>query len=59
MKFRRPIIVVGLLAAVLVSSNYLDNSVFSSGFTKNYPVVVCPPTLPGLASQVSVSGKKT
>ena len=59
MKFRRPIIVVGLLAAVLVSSNYLDNSVFSSGYTKNYPVVVCPPTLPGLASQVSVSGKKT
>ncbi len=59
MKFRRSIIVVGLLAAVLVSSNYLDNSVFSSGYTKNYPVVVCPPTLPGLASQVSVSGKKT
>ncbi|CAB4538349.1 MAG: hypothetical protein F2530_01725 [Actinobacteria bacterium] len=59
MKFRRPIIVVGLLATVLVSSNYLDNSVFSSGYTKNYPVVVCPPTLPGLASQVSVSGKKT
>jgi len=59
MKFRRPIIVVGLLAAALVSSNYLDNSVFSSGYTKNYPVVVCPPTLPGLASQVSVSGKKT
>jgi len=59
MKFRRPIIVVGLLSAVLVSSNYLDNSVFSSGYTKNYPVVVCPPTLPGLASQVSVSGKKT
>lgn len=59
MKIRRPIIVVGLLAAVLVSSNYLDNSVFSSGYTKNYPVVVCPPTLPGLASQVSVSGKKT
>jgi len=59
MKIRRPIIVVGLLAAALVSSNYLDNSVFSSGYTKNYPVVVCPPTLPGLASQVSVSGKKT
>jgi hypothetical protein len=59
MKFRRPVIVVGLLVAVLVSSNYLDNSVFSSGYTKNYPVVVCPPTLPGLASQVSVSGKKT
>ena len=59
MKFRRPVIVIGLLVAVLVSSNYLDNSVFSSGYTKNYPVVVCPPTLPGLASQVSVSGKKT
>ena len=59
MKFRRPAIVFALLAVVLVSSNYLDNSVFSSGYTKNYPVVVCPPTLPGLASQVSVSGKKT
>ena len=59
MKLRRPALVISLLAIVLVSSNYLDNSVFSSGFTKNYPVVVCPPTLPGLASQVSVSGKKT
>lgn len=59
MKFRRSAIVFALLAVVLVSSNYLDNSVFSSGYTKNYPVVVCPPTLPGLASQVSVSGKKT
>jgi len=59
MKFRRSAIVFALFAVVLVSSNYLDNSVFSSGYTKNYPVVVCPPTLPGLASQVSVSGKKT
>ena len=59
MNIRRPAIVIALLATVLVSSNYLDNSVFSSGYTKNYPIVVCPPTLPGLASQVSVSGKKT
>ena len=59
MKIRRPAFVFALLATVLVISNYLDNSVFSSGYTKNYPVVVCPPTLPGLASQVSISGKKT
>lgn len=59
MKLRRPAIVISLLAIVLVSSNYLDNSVVTSGYTMNYPVVVCPPTLPGLASQVSVSGKKT
>lgn len=59
MKLRRPVIVISLLAVVLVGSNFLDNSVVTSGYTKNYPVVVCPPTLPGLASQVSVSGKKT
>jgi len=59
MKIRRPAIVSALLVVVLVISNYLNNSVFTSGYTKNYPVVVCPPTLPGLASQVSVSGKKT
>ena len=56
---RRSVIVAILLLLTLGVSNTLDSSVFSSGYTKNYPIVVCPPTLPGLASQVSVSGKKT
>ena len=42
-----------MLATLLTVTT--DNSVYS----ESYPAVVCPPTLSGLSSQISVSSRKT
>jgi hypothetical protein len=42
-----------------VIASALNVAVTKKGFSENYPAVVCPPTLPGLASQISLSSKKT
>jgi len=43
----------------LASSNALSSSISRQQFSIGYPSVVCPPTLNGLASQVSVGSRST
>jgi hypothetical protein len=59
MKFWRPIIISILSALVLVMSNFLNSSVSTTGFINSFPDVLCPPTLSGLSSQVSLAKKNT
>jgi hypothetical protein len=47
------------LLSVLGISSVLSVAVTTQNFSESYPVVVCPPTLDGLGSQISLSSKKT
>lgn len=58
MSFNRPLkFVSALLAAVSVAS-LLTVAVTKKSYSESYPAVVCPPTLSGLSSQISLSSKK-
>ena len=59
MSFNRPLkFLAALLAAVSVAS-LLSVAVTKKSYSESYPAVVCPPTLAGLSSQISLSSKKT
>ena len=59
MTFNRPLkFLAALLAAVSVAS-LLSVAVSKKSYSESYPAVVCPPTLAGLSSQISLSSKKT
>jgi len=59
MNFSRPIkFIVSLVVAVSLAS-LLNVAVTKKSFSENYPATVCPPTLAGLNSQISLSSKKT
>jgi hypothetical protein len=57
--FSRPLRFIAFIATAIVIASALNVAVTKKGFSENYPAVVCPPTLPGLASQISLSSKKT
>lgn len=59
MNFSRPLRFIAFIATAIVIASALDVAVSKKSFSENYPAVVCPPTLPGLASQISLSSKKT
>jgi hypothetical protein len=59
MKLIRPLRFLAVLMSVVVISSILSVAVTTQNFSESYPVVVCPPTLDGLGSQVSLSSKKT
>ncbi len=59
MNFSRPLRFIAFIATSIVIASALNVAVTKKGFSENYPAVVCPPTLPGLASQISLSSKKT
>ena len=59
MNFSRPLRFIAFIAAAIVISSALNVAVTKKSFSESYPAVVCPPTLPGLASQISLSSKKT
>ncbi|CAB4678689.1 unannotated protein [freshwater metagenome] len=59
MKYKNPLISIGILALSLIVSTTLSASVTTKGYSETYPAVVCPPTLPGLSSAISLSSKKT
>ena len=59
MNFSRPRRFIDFIATAIVIASALNVAATKKGFTENYPAVVCPPTLPGLASQISLSSKKT
>jgi hypothetical protein len=59
MKSRNSFISIGILALAFLIATVLGATVTSKGYSETYPVVVCPPTLPGLSSSISLSSKKT
>ena len=59
MKFRRFLIVALALGLLIATSNTLSSSISRQQFSMSYPSVVCPATLNGLASQVSLGSRST
>jgi hypothetical protein len=59
MKFRRFLIIALALGLLIASSNTLSSSISRQQFSMSYPSVVCPATLNGLASQVSLGSRST
>ncbi len=59
MKFKRPLVIVGIVTATLVVSNLTQVAVTNNGFSENYPPVVCPATPSGESSAVSVPSTQT
>lgn len=59
MKLIRPLKFLAVLLSVVGISSVLSVAVTTKSFSESYPVVVCPPTLDGLGSQISFSSKKT
>ena len=59
MKIPRPFRFIALLAASVVIASLLNVAVTTRTYSESYPAVVCPPTLGGLNSQISLSSKKT
>lgn len=59
MSITRPLRFIALIAVAITIASALNVAVTKKSFSESYPAVVCPPTLPGLASQISLSSKKT
>ena len=59
MSISRPLRFIAFIAVAITIASALNVAVTKKSFSENYPAVVCPPTLPGLASQISLSSKKT
>ena len=59
MKFKNSFISLGILLFSFIAATILGATVSSKGYSETYPAVVCPPTLPGLSSAISLSSKKT
>ena len=59
MKLIRPLKFLAVLLSVVGLSSVLSVAVTTKSFSESYPVVVCPPTLDGLGSQISFSSKRT
>jgi hypothetical protein len=59
MTFNRPLKFLAVLLSVIAVASVLSVAVTSKNFSESYPAVVCPPTLDGLGSQISLSSKKT
>ena len=59
MKVIRPFKFLAVLLSVLGISSLLSVAVTTKNYSQSFPQVVCPPTLDGLSSQISLSSKKT
>ncbi|MCX6435061.1 MAG: DUF5719 family protein, partial [Actinobacteria bacterium] len=59
MKFKNSLISLGILTLSFAIATTFTSSVTTKGYSETYPAVVCPPTLPGLSSAISLSSKKT
>ena len=59
MKGRRFFIVALVIAVLITASNSLNSSISREKFTLSYPSVLCPATLSGLTSQVSLGSRDT
>ena len=59
MKLRRFAIVALSLGLLIATSNTLSGTISRQKFSESYPSVVCPATLSGLSSQVSLGSRET
>jgi hypothetical protein len=59
MNFSRPLRFIAFIAGAITIASALNVAVSKKSYSENYPAVVCPPTLSGLSSQISLSSKKT
>ena len=59
MKIKRALVIVGIVVFTLVASNFLTTTRVKTGFSQNYPAVVCPPTDSQVSAQVSIASKQT
>ncbi len=59
MTINRPLKFLAVLLSVIGVASVLSVAVTTKNFSESYPAVVCPPTLDGLGSQISLSSKKT
>ena len=58
MNLTRPLRFIAFIAAAVTIASVVNVAITKKTFSESYPAVVCPPTLPGLASQISLSSKK-
>ena len=59
MRFRRSIGLLAVLVIALGLDGLFSVAVTSKSYSESYPAVVCPPTLNGLSSQISLASKQT
>lgn len=59
MTLNRPLKFISALALAVSFASLLTVAVAKKSYSESYPAVVCPPTLPGISSQISLSSKKT
>ena len=59
MRFGRSIALLAALVSALCVGGLLSVAVSTKSFSESYPAVVCPPTISGLTSQISLASKKT
>ena len=59
MKFEKPFLFLSALIASFTIALGLTTVSMPSNYSESYPAVVCPPTLNGLSSQISISSSKT
>ena len=59
MKFGRSIGLLAALVSALCVGALLSVAVTTKSYSESYPAVVCPPTISGLTSQISLTSKKT
>ncbi len=59
MKFEKPFLFLSALIASFTIALGLTTVSKPSNYSESYPAVVCPPTLNGLSSQISISSSKT
>lgn len=59
MSFNRPMKFIAALVTAVSVASLLTVAVTKKSYSQSYPAVVCPPTLAGLGSQISLSSKKT
>jgi hypothetical protein len=59
MKLTRPIQFITIFLIVFGLANLVDATTTSKTYTESFPAVVCPPTMAGLSSQISLSSTKT
>ena len=59
MRFKKPFLYLAVLVASFLIATALTTVSKPSSYSESYPAVVCPPTLNGLTSQISISSTKT
>lgn len=59
MSLSRPLRFIAFIGVAITIASALNVAITKKSYSENYPAVVCPPTLPGLSSQISLSSRQT